>query len=707
MFDPESQIWVNMQCMGALPQTTVQFVNVTSTMNEGSGITLDVDISITNPSSLVDTSFLIALDNTSTATNGIDYDNGNPTPGAIVFPQSFTFPAGDSNNLIFNIHITNDDTDIDVDEIIKIKLVSVTGGNNATTGDNQNHTITIIDNETPITSTLLGTDGTGWTPPADTDPWDPNILRDFTNAGYMNGDVQTPDWPVGVNVMDYGATGDGVTDDSQAFIDAIAACPDFQAVYVPNGTYRIGQVINVSKNNFVIRGEDMFNTKLWFPEYLVDVDPSFNSFSPGAFFMYQGGNNRGIENLSFIFKDQQKGPAHWGDTSGFSQDTSNYLGVNPIMFRSGEQDSWMKNIYIKNANFAIRVRGETTTRISLLNIILDNFANRANITDGRVGHYGIAMSGSYCLVHNILLTGVYHHDIAPEGSKNSVFSRISGPNIEIDHHATGNELNLFTEIDTGKGNRGYGESTNNFNETYWHIDADVNKPYLSTSSESIMVAVRTDLPTDIGTNHKHETIDPDGFVPRNIYIAQRQKLGEFLPDDIPLEIPPLDTTSTFDIAAIEDANAKDSSEADNNFGFDSRVTIQKTGSAVPKSRAYIKFDLSDVNLNQPANSIKLRLFRPTANNNISASITLHEVNSDSWQELTLTHNNRPVEGNQIETVDIWQTGVWYEWDVTNFVNNELTGDKIVSFMLYNYNQNNSIGFFSRHEGNPPILRFEP
>lgn len=41
------------------------------------------------------------------------------------------------------------------------------------------------------------------------------------------------------NVMDFGAVGDGVTDDTQAFIDALAA---EYSVYVPAGTYRVNTI---------------------------------------------------------------------------------------------------------------------------------------------------------------------------------------------------------------------------------------------------------------------------------------------------------------------------------------------------------------------------------------------------------------------------------------------------------------------------------
>jgi chitodextrinase len=78
--------------------------------------------------------------------------------------------------------------------------------------------------------------------------WDPGISAD---PGTPDG---IPVYPPGVNVKDYGAKGDGTTDDSDAILAAIQACPEFHAVFFPEGRYRISKAIPVSKA-VVIRGE--------------------------------------------------------------------------------------------------------------------------------------------------------------------------------------------------------------------------------------------------------------------------------------------------------------------------------------------------------------------------------------------------------------------------------------------------------------------
>lgn len=54
-------------------------------------------------------------------------------------------------------------------------------------------------------------------------------------------------------LQDFGAVGDGVADDTQAFLDAVDAIGRQGTVYVPAGRYIITQQINIP-NRVVIKG---------------------------------------------------------------------------------------------------------------------------------------------------------------------------------------------------------------------------------------------------------------------------------------------------------------------------------------------------------------------------------------------------------------------------------------------------------------------
>lgn len=58
-----------------------------------------------------------------------------------------------------------------------------------------------------------------------------------------------------INVLDYGALGDGTTDASTAINAALAAAPDYGTVVFPSGTYIIDATITIPKNNLTLDGQ--------------------------------------------------------------------------------------------------------------------------------------------------------------------------------------------------------------------------------------------------------------------------------------------------------------------------------------------------------------------------------------------------------------------------------------------------------------------
>lgn len=128
--------------------------------------------------------------------------------------------------------------------------------------------------------------------------------------------------------------------------------------------------------------------------------------------------------------------------------------------------------------------------------MLDQFAGR--VPNGRLasGHMGIKYEGAQnCLVHNIRFTGLWVHDNCAMGTSYNVFSRISSDVIlRLDHHAMGNQDNLYTEIDTGEGGRGYGGGgiSHNYRQTYWGIQGALEADYLPIDREGTMVGIDAD-----------------------------------------------------------------------------------------------------------------------------------------------------------------------------------------------------------------------
>ncbi len=115
--------------------TTVQFTASSASVSEGSG-TYNLDVSITNPDGINDTSADVVLISGSAA----DIDNYTT--------QSVTFPAGSSDNQTVTITIT-DDSEVEGNETLTFELQNVTGGNSAAAGTPSQFDLTIEDNDLP------------------------------------------------------------------------------------------------------------------------------------------------------------------------------------------------------------------------------------------------------------------------------------------------------------------------------------------------------------------------------------------------------------------------------------------------------------------------------------------------------------------------------------------------------------------------------
>lgn len=105
-------------------------------------------------------------------------------------------------------------------------------------------------------------------------------LPDFSFAGYHFGETQPPHVPQVTDVKQFGAVGDGVTDDSQAFIRAIAAT-ERGAIFVPPGRYLIRQILWITKPNLVLRGASRDESVLVFDTPLEHIRPDMKATTDG------------------------------------------------------------------------------------------------------------------------------------------------------------------------------------------------------------------------------------------------------------------------------------------------------------------------------------------------------------------------------------------------------------------------------------------
>ena len=111
--------------------------------------------------------------------------------------------------------------------------------------------------------------------------WDARSrLPDFSYAGFHCGETPLPNVAPGVSVKTFGAKGDGVADDSEAFLAALAAVTN-GAVEVPAGRYRITKILEIKHSGVVLRGAGADKSVLFFPKPLSDIKPDWGKTTGG------------------------------------------------------------------------------------------------------------------------------------------------------------------------------------------------------------------------------------------------------------------------------------------------------------------------------------------------------------------------------------------------------------------------------------------
>ena len=121
-------------------------------------------------------------------------------------------------------------------------------------------------------SGLWGTNGELWSARS--------RLPDFSYAGYHCGEQPVPELPAGVSVKQFGARGDGVTDDTRAFQAAIAAVTH-GAIEIPPGRYVITDILTIAHRGVVLRGAGTDQTTLYFPKPLQEIKPHWSATTGG------------------------------------------------------------------------------------------------------------------------------------------------------------------------------------------------------------------------------------------------------------------------------------------------------------------------------------------------------------------------------------------------------------------------------------------
>lgn len=117
-------------------------------------------------------------------------------------------------------------------------------------------------------SELWGKTGENWSPES--------RLPDFSRTGYHRGEGLPPVIARGVSVRDFGAIGDGKTNDTAAFTKALATVKN-GVIEVPAGRYLITKPLVITKSGVVLKGAGPDKSVLFFPTPLNDIVPDWGA----------------------------------------------------------------------------------------------------------------------------------------------------------------------------------------------------------------------------------------------------------------------------------------------------------------------------------------------------------------------------------------------------------------------------------------------
>ena len=366
--------------------------------------------------------------------------------------------------------------------------------------------------------------------------WDKARIPDFTESGYQSGNKPIPVYKTGVNIRDFGAVGDGIADDTQAFKKAIAACGLNKAVYLPAGTYRITDTVQIKKSGLSIRGDKKKGSVIYFTKGIEELYPRYSLTSHQTAWSWSGGmilfagdiSDSGIEALTIKFPD-----------STWAGHNFHERGYNAIGFSQRAHNGWVRNIRFLGADVGIWIE-RSAHHITAENWVIDTgpVRNAAN----QNGHHAIALYGGYNIMQNFVINAKYAHDLSVESAPSvyNVFRNGKGRDICIDHHNHAQKNNLFTNIDAGAGTRLYasgGDATPrgiSFNATFWNITGAAPDLGYSSSkdnatkqaSNNVAVGVKNTVPSVLGDAHGnwYENISPDRLYPADLYEAQMKLL---------------------------------------------------------------------------------------------------------------------------------------------------------------------------------------
>lgn len=144
---------------------------------------------------------------------------------------------------------------------------------------------------------------------------------------------------------------------------------------------------------------------------------------------------------------------------------------------------------------------------------------------------------------------------------------------------------------------------------------------------------------------------------------------------------------------IADAFIRNGSYAAINYGKDTFLMIKGSNTSGYVRSSYLKFSLTGIS---NIVSATLRIYGRNTENTSGINISVYGAN-DSWTENGINFKTAPAAlTSALSSISVNNIKKYYEFDVTGFIQTQLAGDKVASFLLKNSsNQDKTVAFNSR------------
>ncbi|MEO6328759.1 MAG: DNRLRE domain-containing protein, partial [Ginsengibacter sp.] len=180
----------------------------------------------------------------------------------------------------------------------------------------------------------------------------------------------------------------------------------------------------------------------------------------------------------------------------------------------------------------------------------------------------------------------------------------------------------------------------------------------------------------------------------NIYVSEYGGNGKIVL--LRADTTTSNNSNTDSINVLADAVVRGKTYGNVNYGSDTSLAVKGTSAVGDLTRlSYLKFPLNNSISN--VTYAKLRLYGRNTEDATTINVSVFGVNDDSWIENRITYNNAPAGSSPaLSSAGINGVAKYYEFDVTNFVQAQSTGDKIAGFLLKDIaNSSKKAGFNSK------------